>query len=1517
MSTLTKEGIEEEIKTRTATYRNDPPILLSGYNQEKQTVQDYEGRQLLELMQNADDAKSEVLRIDLDTANCLLSIKNNGDSFSLEGVKSLMFTGNSTKNKEEYIGNKGLGFRSILSWVNKVSIKTQTVSFQFSETYSQKYFQEHIADSEKVRLMIKDEVKANKLRENEISVAALAFPEIIPNEPDQEVVTDIVLEVKKEEIGAIEKQISAIREEILLFLPNIKQLIVYEDGEVKIDLRKTKDEEDFITINKSHWNIYRSGTRFLEDQKSKFKYAIAWKDDLNVEGMFYNYFPTDVPTQLPCIIHATFDLTNNRKEINGTDVNKHILQEIVATLGDITNKRLKKSVADWEAYTFLTRTGNTQRNVLNEFYKAIIEKREAIGVYPTVDNQYLKKQNVLHHGDIFSAWVMEHGYGETFLSLSLPIDERNLFINNRFTPDALYYSISQISQSLKLNERVTLIGILAIKEKNYFKELHESDILLPLIINKEDQIVSEKTRVFTKNTEGNEFNFPDYIKDVEFISVGLFDSIRNQFKEEITQEQRENESGDARAIKRLLDPVVNIGLDDITGVIQHIISETKKKIDGDEDSEIVLLMVRSLFSIFKTNEDRKGNLSTIEKIPLLARDGRIAHSEDLYFGQEYLCGKDTELIFEGVFEDHQYLAPAELYGLDDKEETISNFFTWLNVNRITKYETISKNFERWDNDDFVAHVLSLQENGSNNVHKYYEVTSIVGLSEILKHPSFSIEKLIAWIVKDANFMHALSSQNEIFYTKYSGNKTDIYLKPSYVKYKLQKAGILHDVLGSNQIEGLEGIKSVDVDSILFKQLGLEDFDIQKAIHLLGIKKSINEVEPDKIYSLLKSKNLADEGNSQSFYKLLYEYFRVNEETQLKDYVINFDDLHYISRKGGLGKDYERRPLKEVYYSDNKMLPQQLLDHYWFINLPKRIGENRVAKFFGVKLIKDIVKNIQFDIEHEHPFNRELSNYINKLKPYFLCYRLDMLTKDSDKKDAASSIKHLQIHLVKKASYSANDDKYAFKDFDFIPKDNKIILQYSSDAQLETLQKDALFCDVIAEIVCVTFKIADQSKTFRRIFKDGVKESIHILKSDEKEDVLESAQQLLGISQQETDFWKTVFPNEKFEFDTDSEMQKAIEQLAKSTLPEEYHKLDFGNWSNSVAVHFLKWVQRHCKTNIDELIHPKDLEAWHLNNIDNLIKNHLSHIEQLLWKQANDFPGHELKKNFYDKARQFEDSKQEVYSYLKLHKQVTLDSDYLAAIKQLSLEKISVNLDDVITNKIEISQKYNAVISKYSFGDSVEDMTKLIKNQDIDLFSLMYFEGFEEDVKKVCEAFQKQNSERLNSELEDDEEEALAIYEGITGASGVTFSATNSGSSRDGSHTSKANRQKSASGKKQEDRVKKSLEKNGYFVNHVSKKTDGKHYDFEYRKEDDVQWRLLEVKKDSGGYFYLSKDEKNTALCTENADKYDVAIVNENGIYIIKSLFNLGDELFESNDKFTVETTEYKIHYKLKYNENKD
>lgn len=1511
MSALTKEGIEQLIETYTKTYLDNLSIMLSGYRQELQTVADYEGRQLLELMQNADDAGSDIIVINLDTKEHQLSVSNNGTSFSADGVESLMYTGLSTKNKAEYIGNKGLGFRSILNWVNEVSVLTREVSFRFSKTYSERYFDEYIGKEIKVKNRIAKEVSERKLIAGEIPVAALAFPDIL-DEVEKEYVTKIVLNFKKEQLQNIEDQISAIEEEVLLFLPNIKSIVVIKDGLEIVNFKKKVDDISVVVINENKWNIFRSEELFYEGNV-KFKYAIAWKDDLQTNGMFYNYFPTDVATNLPCNIHATFDLTNNRKEINETNANKYILEEIVKSLGEIADQRLKKETSDWQAYEFLTSTSKNNRKVLKDFYNQLEEKKEAIGVYPTVDNQYLLKNEVFYHGEEFSAWVKENGFEDEFTQLVLPIEERLLsFIKfaKRYDVNEFYNSISQIKESLDLNQRVALLGILAKNERGYFNDLHMSSILLPLLTNKNEQIVSEKIKVFTKNTEGEELFFPDYINDIEFISAELFNKLRTDFKDDIQNRKLDTESGDARAVKRFLEPIVNIGLDDITGVIEHIISETKKKISVDNDVETVKKMVQSLFSIFKTNEDRKGNLSTIDKIPLLSRDGQIHYAENLYFGKEYRCGTDTELIFEGVFEDHQYLAPSDDFELESNEESIVNFFTWLNVNQITKYEPISKDFERYDGDDFVKHVLLLQENYDNNVHKHYKVTSIVGFTEILKNTSFSVEKLIAWIIKDNKFMQALHADTEVFYTEYNRNRTAIYNKPSYLQYQIQKSEIIDNVIASSQLQGFENIKSIDVNDDLFQKLGLQDFEIQKAIHLLGIKSSINEIEPDKIYGLLKSNSLTSEGNSQFFYKLLYEYFKANEDTQLKGYTLNFEEITYYARQGGFGKNYELKPLDEVYYSDNKLLPQQLLNRYWFINLPKRIGENRVAQFFGVKLIKDVISHIQFEIQEKHSFERNLADYINKLKPFLLAYRLDMLTKESDKKDAANILKQIQFSLVKKAKYKVGDDIFDFEDYDFIPKDNVVVLQYSKEVTLETLQKDSHFCDMIAEIISVIFKVADQNKTFRRIFKDGVKETLHILKSDEKEDILAEAQRLLGVSQQEISFWKGVFPNVNFDFDTDAEMQICIEKHAGCALPDEYQKVDFENWNHQDAITLLAWVQQNCNAILDQLITSKDIENWHLNNINNFVKDQLFRFEQLLWKQANESSDDELRKDFYKKARQFEDSKRIIFKELGLDKDINLSIDYLETTKQFAKDHFEVDLEEAVVENIDISPKYKELLSEYSFGDSVDDMLKLIKDQDSSVYSLMYFDDYQEQVKGICEEFQKENMERLGLELDEVEDENLAIYEGSITASGITFPTNRNGFNGGGSHTSKSNKQKAASGRKQEIRVQKSLEKNGYLVNPISTKTDGKHYDLEYKKEGEIQWRYLEIKKNSGGFFYLSKDERITALSKEVSDKYDIAIVDDSGIYIIKSMFDLNDESFDNNSKFTAEATEYKIHFKF-------
>jgi hypothetical protein len=195
---------------------------------------------------------------------------------------------------------------------------------------------------------------------------------------------------------------------------------------------------------------------------------------------------------------------------------------------------------------------------------------------------------------------------------------------------------------------------------------------------------------------------------------------------------------------------------------------------------------------------------------------------------------------------------------------------------------------------------------------------------------------------------------------------------------------------------------------------------------------------------------------------------------------------------------------------------------------------------------------------------------------------------------------------------------------------------------------------------------------------------------------------------------------------------------------------------------------------------------------------------------------------------------------------------------------------------------------------------------------MHFDGFENEVKLECDKQAAAKTAEFGDPDGDNNDEDITLDIVESALLNGSFSPSNGSKSghKGGSYNSKGDRNKAASGKKQEDRVKSSLLKEGYLVNHVSTKTDGKHYDLEYKKEGDIEWRFLEVKKDSGGYFFLSKAEKQTAISKTNVEKYDIAIVGESTIHIIKSPFSFTDESFEKNSKFHAEPTEYKINFKI-------
>jgi len=64
-----KEFVEQELAKVKAVYLKAPERIISDFNNEKEKVSEYKGRELLEMLQNADDesdtAKDKVAHIEL------------------------------------------------------------------------------------------------------------------------------------------------------------------------------------------------------------------------------------------------------------------------------------------------------------------------------------------------------------------------------------------------------------------------------------------------------------------------------------------------------------------------------------------------------------------------------------------------------------------------------------------------------------------------------------------------------------------------------------------------------------------------------------------------------------------------------------------------------------------------------------------------------------------------------------------------------------------------------------------------------------------------------------------------------------------------------------------------------------------------------------------------------------------------------------------------------------------------------------------------------------------------------------------------------------------------------------------------------------------------------------------------------------------------------------------------------------------------------------------------------------
>ena len=169
--------LEKQVGLRRQVFLADPDEMASAFNRERESARDYYGRELLELLQNADDAGAEQdqsNRVLIQLENDTLYVANTGQPFSPAGVKSLMVSNNSPKqlSRTRFIGYKGLGFRSVLGWASKIAILSANLEIGFAEEEAIRIGEEIYRQHEGIRKLVDGFLDRTKT----FPIATLSFP---------------------------------------------------------------------------------------------------------------------------------------------------------------------------------------------------------------------------------------------------------------------------------------------------------------------------------------------------------------------------------------------------------------------------------------------------------------------------------------------------------------------------------------------------------------------------------------------------------------------------------------------------------------------------------------------------------------------------------------------------------------------------------------------------------------------------------------------------------------------------------------------------------------------------------------------------------------------------------------------------------------------------------------------------------------------------------------------------------------------------------------------------------------------------------------------------------------------------------------------------------------------------------------------------------------------------------------------------------------------------------------------
>lgn len=1011
---------QEYIDNHTKEQERDE--LIGENNRIKQDREGYHGREIFELLQNADDAyqksinegkkPKDELEVSIIYKNGVLCVNNTGTSFDKKGIIAIV-QGNNSPKTEGLIGNKGTGFRSLLNWATKIIIHSGEYHVEFSKKIAQQKFNE-IKDSPQIKKQLKEK--------NDLYIPMFAVPQYISN-CESSTITRIEITINtqnNDNDSSVKQQLEEIDIRILLFLPNIHKININIDND-EIAYEKSIDKNKIIELKKIKNNSCQINEKFFLYEKNCLAIAVPVDFTNFAAEHLYSYFPLlNITSPFNCILHANYDLDANRNAIVKTPSNEEIIKNQLNLLIEIAEKFIANN--DFEsAYTILLPLIQGELFSRFEVKTYYFDKLSSAKIFPTVNNELFSiEDNPLELEDDYPSVFK----GEQFSRLLNPIKNENgkkLFkklytyknISTKFEESNLLEAINANSENWNIENQVRVF---------IWWNKHYDNYLPNLIKTQNGRFLAYKEECYFITGNSEKLLFPSWvtIPIIDKTYQEILFNLAEQNPDVIEIKKRQKNDDLSRIISQNnIFPCVTFKYRDIhtvIGTINGFVDSFDKAVD----------FVNWLWTHYADNESLRTHKDTLN-FPCCFKNGVKSFSDrkKIFYGKDY----GNELGEQLFCSDNDFIFPDRKYFNIINSDKLETFVDFLKTVGVKQYPVIELK-ELENEDSYSTYYMSYKKviseiANTTSLDLKFKLLLIDNLSEILQ--TVSTENIIKWIINDKNLFMHLSNPYETnnarieyktyrqqYVRHYNGtikNYTlEVFNNTKWItigKEKFSPRDILANSNNNNKFIGLtpvivsseKNIEQSQSDNVLIIKKLAKDIEeskekIEEVLTLFDFRKQVTDLSSDKFYEILL--NIPhDEIRGKELCRAIY---RIVEQADFKKDYTNSDNKRCFFSEGKMFVTFHGK--EQFYPANQSFLPTTTIinkKNYPIVIKGARTNNENFIRVFGCQKYE---KKLEIDVKNiiKSGANKSFQDYFSEFKKYAKAFdeRNANLRENSDK-----------------------------------------------------------------------------------------------------------------------------------------------------------------------------------------------------------------------------------------------------------------------------------------------------------------------------------------------------------------------------------------------------------------------------------------------------------------------------------------------------------------------------------------